>query len=247
MERKDLKINGKQYFFTTDWKRDRISKISGTGAIAPPAFPNPPILPPFPEIPQQESSSIHTVEAVNIAFPTSRISEVVIPTKILGEMELRVESIFRPKIKDDETAYALTGINAIDMLHRLTTSEVITSATPNQITTITNKKILHIIAERGTIFNLLVDVHTHPNGLCALSDQDKKTHKEEAKFYREQIPGLLVYFGVHAVSPEGMKDRSEPEIHQNKIKWNSHIRTHEVGFFDENANPVNIMLSKYSV
>ena len=161
---------------------------------------------------------------------------------IIDQMEIRVESVFRPNQEDVETAYALSGDNVIDMLHKFTSSDVIRDAKPHVIYTITEGKIRHILAERGRIPKIVVDVHTHPYGIAELSDVDKKTIKKVAEIFREKMPGVRVYFGVHAVSEEKIGSRQDLKVIGNKIVWRSLTREHEVAFFDENGKPVDVVV-----
>ena len=159
---------------------------------------------------------------------------------VIDQMEIRVESVFRPNQEDVETAYALSGTTIIDMLHKFTSSEVIKEATPLIVYTVTENKIKHILEEREDVPGIIVEVHTHPNGIPELSDEDRDTIKKIVKVFKEKLPNTKIYFGVHAISEEKLGRRKNPEVHNNKIKWRSLTREHEVAFFDENCKPVRV-------
>ncbi len=179
------------------------------------------------------------------AKPISKRQSIKKPTliflrNIIDQMEIRVESVFRPNQKDVETAYALSGIKVIDMLHKFTSSEVIKKATPLAVYTVTENKIKHILREREDVPEIIVDVHTHPNGIPELSDGDGNTIKKIAEIFKEKLPNTKIYFGIHAISEEKLGRRKNPEVHGNRIKWRSLTREHEVAFFDENCKPVRV-------
>lgn len=170
-------------------------------------------------------------------------SDIVLLRNIVEQMEIRVESIFRPKQQDVETAYALSGDNNTpDTFHKFTSNEVISDASPMVVYTVTENKIKHINQERDEKPSIVVDVHTHPDGPAELSEQDKITHKKVAKIFKEEIPNVTILFGVHAISEEGRFRRSDVTVSKNKVKWTSITRQHEVGFFDENSNPVDVVV-----
>ncbi len=186
-------------------------------------------------------------EEKRVKSASSAISEVSMATKpiiflknVIDQMEIRVESVFRPNQQDVETAYALSGSTVIDMLHKFTSSEIIREATPLIVYTVTENKIKHILEEREEIPGVIIDVHTHPNGIPELSEEDRDTIKKVAKVFREKLPNTKAYFGVHAVSEEKLGRRRDPEVHDNKIKWRSLTREHEVAFFDEEGKPVRV-------
>ncbi len=162
--------------------------------------------------------------------------------KVIDQMEIRAESVFRPNEKDIETAYALSGDYVIDMLHKFTSKEVIKEATPMIIYTITENKIKHIIQEREEEPKIIIDVHTHPYGIAEPSKRDCDTFKRVAKIFREKLSGAKIYFGIHAVSEERFGKRCEPEVIGNRIRWRSITREHEVAFFDENCKPIKVVI-----
>ena len=161
---------------------------------------------------------------------------------ILSQMEIRVESVFRPKEPDVEVVYALTGYGtSADHLHKFSSNEVVAHATPEMITYIAEKMVEHIRAERAEMPNLIVHVHSHPLGAPALSDVDKETMPRVAARIRAVVPDATVLFGVHAVGSEERRPREPPErVAENKVRWSSITRTHEVAFFDEAAEPIEV-------
>lgn len=163
---------------------------------------------------------------------------------IINQMEIRVESVFRPKEPDVEVVYALTGFGtSVDHLHKFSSNEVVAHATPDMISYATEKMVEHIRAERIEMPNLIVHVHSHPLGAPSLSDMDRKTMPEVAARIREMVPGVTVLFGVHAVGREERRPRIPPErVSENRIRWSSITRVHEVVFFDEYAKPVEVRI-----
>ena len=71
--------------------------------------------------------------------------KIIIPLSLIQQMEIRVESVFRPNAEDVETTYALTGNNVMEMLHKFTSKEVIKSATPFEIHTKIEAKLKQIL------------------------------------------------------------------------------------------------------
>jgi len=178
--------------------------------------------------------------ALSAISEVSTTKPIIFLKNVIDQMEIRVESVFRPNQQDVETAYALSGNTVIDMLHKFTSSEIIKDATPLIVYTVTENKIKHILEEREEIPEVIIDVHTHPNGIPELSEEDRNTIKKVAKVFREKLPNTKVYFGVHAVSEEKLGKRKVPEVHNNKIKWRSLTRKHEVAFFDDECKPVRV-------
>jgi proteasome lid subunit RPN8/RPN11 len=161
---------------------------------------------------------------------------------ILSQMEIRVESVFRPKEPDVEVVYALTGYGtSVDHLHKFSSNEVVAHATPEMVSYVAEKMVEHIRAERAEMPNLIVHVHSHPLGAPALSDVDKGTMPEVAARIRAIVPDATVLFGVHAVGSEERRPRAPPErVSENAVRWSSITRVHEVAFFDEGAEPVEV-------
>jgi len=163
---------------------------------------------------------------------------------ILSQMEIRVESVFRPKEPDVEVVYALTGFGtSVDHLHKFSSNEVVAHATPEMVSYVAEKMVEHIRAERAEMPNLIVHVHSHPLGAPALSDVDKRAMPEVAATIRAVVPGATVLFGVHAVGSEERRPREPPErVSLNKVRWSSITRVHEVAFFTEDAEPVEVRI-----
>ena len=167
-----------------------------------------------------------------------------LPRNIINQMEIRVESIFRPKEPDVEVVYALTGFGtSVDNLHKFSSNEVVAHATPDMISYAAEKMVEHIRAERVEMPNLIVHVHSHPLGAPALSDVDKETMPKVAARIREVVPDVTVLFGVHAVGSEERRARIPAErVSENRIRWSSITRVHEVAFFDEYAKPIEVRI-----
>jgi hypothetical protein len=191
---------------------------------------------------EKAEDKVERIDKFTPLIPTITTNTLIFLRNIIDQMEIRVESVFRPNQEDVETAYALSGDDVIDMLHKFTSSDVIRDAKPHVIYTITEGKIRHILSERGRIPKIVVDVHTHPYGIAELSDVDKKTIKKVAEIFKEKMPGVRVYFGVHAVSEEKIGSRQDLKVIGNKIVWRSLTREHEVAFFDENGKPVDVVV-----
>ena len=163
---------------------------------------------------------------------------------IISQMEIRVESVFRPKEPDVEVVYALTGYGtSVDQLHKFSSNEVVAHATPEMVSYIAEKMVEHIRAERAEMPNLIVHIHSHPLGAPALSDVDKETMPSVAARIRAIVPDATVLFGVHAVGSEERRPRDPPErVSENKVRWSSITRVHEVAFFDDRAEPVEVRI-----
>ena len=160
-------------------------------------------------------------------------------------MEIRAESVFRPNQKDVEVIYALSGLspNTPDMLHSLSTSEIVKEASPAHIVTYREKMIELIRKERGGDPALIVDIHTHPNGLPYPSETDKETNKIIAQNIRKLLPNTNLVFGIHAISSESRREIEKPvKIDKNIIRWCSVTREHQVGFYTEDSLPHEVMI-----
>jgi proteasome lid subunit RPN8/RPN11 len=169
--------------------------------------------------------------------------DLLLSSSLINQMEIRVESVFRPGQSDVEIAYALSGSTYPDMLHKFSSNEVVAHATQDRIITAAEKMAEHILRERPDAPNIIVGVHTHPDGAAELSEQDKSSMLRIAAKLKEHIAGANVVFGVHAVSRESPRARAQPvKIAANRIKWSSITRTHEVAFFNENAEPVGVSI-----
>ncbi len=167
----------------------------------------------------------------------------LLSSSLINQMEIRVESVFRPGQADVETAYALSGSNYPDMLHKFSSSDVVAHAAADMITSSVEKMAEHIIKERPDAPKMIVAMHTHPDGAAELSEQDISSMPRIAAKLKERIAGVKVIFAVHAVSRESPRARTHiAKIAGNRIKWNSITRTHEVAFFDESAKPVEVLI-----
>lgn len=168
---------------------------------------------------------------------------IALPTSLIEAMEMRTESVFRPNQEDFEVVYALTGAskNIPDAIHKFSSNEVVPHASPDKISYYTEKMAEHIIEECKNIPELIILVHTRPEGTVELSEVDKTTNLQVAKRMRELIINAKVMFGVHAVSGESRRPRTDPiKIADNIVKWSSITRLHEVAFFDKNSKPIEV-------
>ena len=191
----------------------------------------------------RDSHAVHPASPVPSATVAgSRGLALSLP--LLNQMEIRVESVFRPKEPDVEVVYALTGYGgSVDHLHKFSSNEVVAHATPEMVSYVAERMVEHIRAERAEMPNLIVHVHSHPLGAPALSDVDKETMPKVAARIREIAPGATVLFGVHAIGSEERRPRTPPErVSENAVRWSSITRTHEVAFFDEDAKPVMVRI-----
>lgn len=179
------------------------------------------------------------------SISAKKADKISIPSSIIAQMELRVESIFRPNEQDVEVVYALSGVEKmVDQLHNFSSRKIVAHATPEMISYFTENMVEYIQKERPDIPRIIVHLHTHPSGISILSDADIKTMPEVAKSIRKSIPNASVFFGVHAVSGESRQLRTSVErISENSIRWSSITRLHEVAFFDENARPIGVGIS----
>jgi proteasome lid subunit RPN8/RPN11 len=169
----------------------------------------------------------------------------LLSSSLINHIEIRVESVFRPGQQDVEIVYALTGSRPDypEMLHKFSSKEVVAHATPERISAVTEKMAEHILKERPDAPKIIVAVHTHPDAAAELSQQDKSSIVSIARRLRELIPTTNVIFAVHAVSSESPRPRTMPmKIAGNRIKWSSITRTHELAFFNENSEPVEVTI-----
>ncbi|RZN42519.1 MAG: hypothetical protein EF813_01320 [Methanosarcinales archaeon] len=198
--------------------------------------------------PQADTAGTRDTLAIHPAPPAPATATgnrgLALTHPIISQMEIRVESVFRPKEPDVEVVYALTGYGAsVDHLHKFSSNEVVAHATPDMISYVAEKMVEHIRAERAEMPNLIVHVHSHPLGAPALSDVDKGTMPRVAARIRAVVPDATVLFGIHAVGSEERRPREPPErVSENKVRWSSITRTHEVAFFDEHAEPVEVRI-----
>lgn len=169
----------------------------------------------------------------------------LLSSSLINQIEIRVESVFGPGQQDVEIVYALTGSRPDypEMLHKFSSNEVVAHAKPERISTVTEKMAGHILKERPDSPKIVVSAHTHPDAAAQLSQQDKSSIISIAKRLRELIPTTNVIFAVHAVSGESPRPRTMPmKIAGNGIKWSSITRTHELAFFNENSQPVEVTI-----
>ncbi len=171
-------------------------------------------------------------------------SKLIFLRNVVDQMEIRVESVFRPNDPDVEICYALSGGSVVDMLHKLASNAVVKLSSPFEIYTVTESKVKMILEERGEIPKIIVDVHTHPNGVAELSDEDVEAISRVYEVYKEKLPNTEIYFGVHAVSGEKIGKRVEPVAEGNRIRWRSITREHEVAFYDGKCRPVGVELCR---
>lgn len=186
-----------------------------------------------------------TIAGTRRLSTTSRgVEGILLSSSFINQMEIRVESVFRPKQQDVEVVYALSGIDeTIEMLHNMSSNEVVAHASPDMISYYAEKMIEYILEERDEIPGLIIHVHSHPSGLPIPSDVDRTSMKEVAKKMRGMILDSTVFFGIHAVSDEQRCQRTQPvRISENKIRWSSITRIHEVAFFDETGAPVDVKI-----
>jgi len=169
----------------------------------------------------------------------------LLSSSLINQIEIRVESVFRPGQRDVEIVYALTGSRPDypEMLHKFSSNEVVAHATPERISAVTDKMAEHILKERPDAPKIIVAAHTHPDAAAELSQQDKSSIVNIARRLRELIPATNVIFAVHAVSSESPRPRTNPmKIAGNRIKWSSITRTHELAFFNENSEPYEVTI-----
>lgn len=169
----------------------------------------------------------------------------LLSSSLINQIEIRVESVFRPGQSDVEIVYALTGSRSDypEMLHKFSSNEVVAHATPERISAVTEKMAEHILKERPDSPKIIVAAHTHPDAAAELSPQDKSSIVSIARRLRELIPTTNVIFAVHAVSSESPRSRTMTmKIAGNRIKWSSITRTHELAFYNENSEPVEVTI-----
>jgi hypothetical protein len=175
----------------------------------------------------------------------SSTGSFLLSSSLINQIEIRVESVFRPGEPDVEIVYALTGSRSDypETLHKFSSNEVVAHATPEKISTVTEKMAEHILKERPDAPKIIVAAHTHPDAAAELSQQDKSSIVSIAQRLRELIPTANVIFAVHAVSSESPRPRTLPiKTGSNRITWSSITRTHELAFFNDNSEPVEVTI-----
>ena len=173
--------------------------------------------------------------------------KILLSSNLINLMEIRAESVFRPNQSDVEVIYALSGYEECypDKMHNFSSNEIVSNATPEKISYYTGKMVDHINQERVNKPKSVIILHTHPSGISELSDQDKISHPHVAKTIQERISGVNVLFGVHSVSEEDRRVRTDPlKSVSNKIKWSSITRDHEIAFFTEDSKPYEVEIWK---
>jgi hypothetical protein len=161
--------------------------------------------------------------------------------------EIRAESSFRPQHEDVEVLYALSGRapNVPDTFHKLSSRFVIREASASMILTNTEELVKHILKECEESPNLIIVVHTHPEGIAHPSETDRDYFHQAAQLVRNYVPVASVIFGIHSVSSEGemVREREEPKkTSKNRIAWSSITRSHELVLYSEHAKPVEVTL-----
>lgn len=169
----------------------------------------------------------------------------LLSSSLINQMEIRVESVFRPGQPDVEIVYALTGSRADypEMLHKFSSNEIVAHATPDRISAAADKMAEHILKERPDAPKIIVAAHTHPDAAAELSEQDKSSIINIAQRLRELIPAANIVFAVHSVSSESPRPRTLPvKIAGNRIRWSSITRMHEIAFFNENSDVFEVSI-----
>lgn len=167
---------------------------------------------------------------------------------IVERMEIRVESVFRPRTPDVEVMYVLTGVAGTrpDRLHGLPSAAVIADATAYSVTSNVSKMIELIAREQSDEIKLIVEVHTHPAGIASPSDADRSVWKSTASVLGGAFPHALILFGIHSVSNETSEflQRVAPRKEaSSRIRWRSNTRDHEFALFSPSAEPHEITLT----
>ncbi|MDY6966319.1 MAG: hypothetical protein SVM80_10200, partial [Halobacteriota archaeon] len=165
-------------------------------------------------------------------------------TSIIEKMEIRVESVFRPNQEDVEIVYALSGSNPniLDKIHYLASCEVVLDSSSTFITTYTEMIIENILKEREDYPKVIVHIHTHPMGIPNLSETDKRDNLKIVEIIERFDPQVKIIFGVHAISSEAIRAKTEPKGSKNKIKWSSIHREHEIGFYDKEGKQYRVRI-----
>ena len=174
--------------------------------------------------------------------------EIAIPENVLTDhAEVVTEAQVRPEDSnqdsDVELLYGLSGDQEdhIGEFHGLSSSEIVSKATENEIEWLGNSITDHIEAERGDMPAVVIHVHTHPNGSTRPSSKDMTDGWPSfARTVRNKWPKTRVLFAIHALKDEynAPADRSKPTREGDKIIWNSPKREHELRVFDHNATAI---------
>lgn len=191
---------------------------------------------------------IAPVEPSNTGAPVSDNQKstdykgVVFTSGLINQMEIRAESVFRPGEDDVEIVYALSG-NSLkpQLLHQLSSQTIVEEATENYITSSIHRMVEQIEKECSIPPKLVIQVHTHPQGIPKPSDQDKIFFSSAEQVINQLVPGARVLFGIHAVSSEAIRERTDPhKIMKNTVKWSSVRREHEFALFTPDSKPYEV-------
>lgn len=169
--------------------------------------------------------------------PPTEGNEIHLSQEVLTKMELRAESSFRPNQNDYEVLYALTGTHPWrpDYVHALASQSVVQDAREDTVIPIMDGIIEYIQAERSEdSVKIVVLLHTHPapGNIAEPSSNDMRFFDFSAKAIKDVFPEAKVFFGVHAISGDMIRNREGASLMaENKIRWTSVKREHEVGFF----------------
>jgi len=171
--------------------------------------------------------------------------EIEFDQPITERMEMRVESVFRPKTPDVEVVYVLTGEtgNRPDRLHGLPTEAVVLDATTRSALPDVSKMIEMVQRERPGPIDLFIEVHTHPAGIASPSDADRIQWESAAAAFKAAFPQAQILFGIHAVSQEASEflEKTRPKRTAiGRMSWRSYTRDHEFALFSSNAQPYGI-------
>ena len=162
---------------------------------------------------------------------------ISIPASILKSMEIRAQSIFRPKHEDFEVLYALSGDKqGVNTLHPFSSEDVLYGSDSGESNVNVENMIAHIKAETGKVPELLVILHTHPGGEPIPSTQDKLLFSSTARKIKQHSPETEVFYGIHAISGGSVRAKKEyKKVTENTIKWSSITHDHEVAFYTEES------------
>ncbi|MBO8183482.1 MAG: hypothetical protein H0Z28_11955 [Archaeoglobus sp.] len=163
------------------------------------------------------------------------------PAMLLYKPLLKKAEIIVKEVPED---YLLSGKEIIvDMFHKFDPKEAIGG--PQILYTVTRGKIEHVIQERRGTPCIIVFVHTHPVGIVEPSEMDKEIWLKIYEISREYLKADI-YFGIHSTSIElPVSEERPPIVSENRIKWKSYTRWHEIAFFDQYANPIKVGLCEW--
>lgn len=173
----------------------------------------------------------------NCKIQVSRTPKMLIYKPLLKKVEI----VVKEEVPED---YLLSGKEKIvEMFHKLNPEDI--REIPSITYLLINKKIKYIIQERGEKPDILVFVHTHPVGDTDPSEMDRKIWLKMYNIGREYLKANI-YFGVHSTSVElPVSKESPPIVNENRIKWKSCTRWHEISFFDQYINPIKVGLCEW--